>query len=304
MNIGHQKNITYLEHILKNNTLVGSFLFYGKEHLGKTTVAEWFIKKLLENENLANHPDLIRLSPPEDEKTGKKSAISVETLREVLPKLNSSPLASRHNVLLIEGAEYINEEGWNLLLKTLEEPSRSAIIILVAHNIEQIPKTVLSRVLKLQFLAVPEAELRDGLKFNKVAMEKAEPLIPLALGRPGVIIEAAGKRKVAKDETNELVEALDQSFAHRLNLFEKTSKDEMMAELDRLLLVCRDAVLLKNDCAAHLVFPALKEKTSILSARYNDSDWYTLMKKILESKDHLMHNANPRLVMESVLFSI
>lgn len=305
MIIGHQKNINYLEHILDTKALVGSFLFFGQEHLGKTTVAEWFIKKLLGRGTLENHPDFIRLTPPEDPKTGKKSAISVETLREMLPKLNSSPIVGRYNIFLIEGAEYINEEGWNLLLKTLEEPSRSAIIILVAHSIDDIPKTVLSRVLKLHFLAVPQTELAQGLAALKYKTERVKEEIPLALGRPGIIIEALAKKKSqGANLTGEMVTSLNKSLAERMLPFEKTTKDELLLELDRLLLICRDAILLEHHTADFLVFPELKEQIQNLNNRFDDEARHKLMKQILEAKDQLTHNANPRLVMEHIMFQM
>ncbi len=305
MLIGHSKNINYLEHILNTNALVGSYLFYGREHLGKTTVAEWFIKKILKTESLGNHPDFSRCLPPADEKTNKKTAISVEILREAVSKLHNTPLVADYNVLLIEEAEYINESGWNLLLKTLEEPSLSAIIILVAHSIEGIPKTVLSRVQKIHFLSVPEVDLLAGLRDAGYTGGAVDALLPIALGRPGIVIEALTLGSLSKEiGTDELLAALEQSFAHRTALFEKSSKEELAVELDRLLLVCRDAVFLKNDCADHLVFPKLKEKISRLGDRLGDEDLYLLIKKVLNAKESLSRNANPRLVMEDVLFQI
>src|SRR3989344_8603546 len=305
MIIGHQKHLDYLTQSIAAKTLVGSYLFYGKEHLGKTTVAEWFIKKILGNESLANHPDFTRLVPPEDEKTGKKLVIKVQSLREVLPKLNSSPLTSQYNALLIEDAEHVNEEGWNLLLKTLEEPSRSAIIILVAHSIVNIPKTVLSRVLKLQFLAVPQEEMVKGLETLNYKLPRISDEAPLALGRPGIIIEALSRKKnISNNLTSELITSFYSSFAERMAPFEQKSKDELLLELDRLLLICRDASLLQHHSADFLVFPELKEKIMALENHFDAEARYNLIKKILEAKRQMEYNANPRLVIENIMFSI
>ena len=303
MIIGHQKHLDYLTQSIAAKTLVGSYLFYGKEHLGKTTVAEWFIEKIIGGQAMVNHPDVTRLSPPIDLKSKKTSAIGIEALREVLPKLHNSPIAGPYNVLLIEGAEYITIEGWNLLLKTLEEPSRSAIIILVAHSIQDIPKTVLSRVLKLHFLAVPEVEMVNGLEALKYKLPRISEEIPLALGRPGIMIEALRKKKGSNDNaTNEMINGLNKSLAERLEQFEKISKNEMLLELDRLMLICRDAALLEHHTDDFLVFPELKDKIKVLNNR-SDSH-HNLIKKILEAKRQLEHNANPRLVMENIMFQI
>lgn len=304
MIIGHEKNTTYLEHLVLTNAQVSSFLFFGKEHLGKTTVAEWFIKKLLRSESLANHPDFIRVAPEIDPKTGKKSAIGVETLRETLPRLQNSPIVAPHNILLIEEAEYIQEEGWNLMLKTLEEPSRSAMIILVAHSIQDIPKTVLSRVLKLQFFTVPEKELINGLEALHFSPERIASLLPLSLGRPGALIAALeSKDETSTEETNQLLEVLERSFAERLVLMEQKSKDELREVLNTLELVCRDALLVKNECADYLVFKSLRQRITTLSNRFDNEEWQLLVKHIREAKGQLSHNANPRLVIENILFA-
>ncbi len=255
MIIGHQKNIAYLTQSIAAKTLVGSYLFYGREHLGKTTVAEWFMEKIIGGQAMVNHPDVTRLSPPVqglpsapvqglerlrlrleertpqdlerpiDEKTKKTLSIGIELLRDVLPKLRNSPIAGPYNVLLIEGAEYITLEGWNLLLKTLEEPSRSAIIILVAHSIQDIPKTVLSRVLKLQFLAVPQEEMIKCFEELKYKLPRINEEMPIALGRPGIMIEALRKKKGGNDHaTSDMIDSLSKSLAERLEQFEKYQK--------------------------------------------------------------------------------
>ncbi len=77
----------------------------------------------------------------------------------------------------------------------------------------------------------------------------------------------------------------------------------MLLELDRLALICRDAALLEHHTADFLVFPELKEQIKVLNSRFDGSS-HNLIKKILEAKQQLEQNANPRLVMESVLFSI
>jgi DNA polymerase-3 subunit gamma/tau len=45
----------------------------------------------------------------------------------------------------------ITNEGFNALLKTLEEPSESSIFILATTNLEKLPKTIVSRCLKINF---------------------------------------------------------------------------------------------------------------------------------------------------------
>ena len=64
--------------------------------------------------------------------------------------------------VIIEEAEFLNEESWNAILKTLEEPSGNAVIFISSSGISAIPKTVLSRVLSMPFYSVDDAKKQSG----------------------------------------------------------------------------------------------------------------------------------------------
>jgi len=54
-------------------------------------------------------------------------------------------------VYIIDGAESLNDASQNALLKTLEEPPKHAVIILIAASSANILPTVISRVYKINF---------------------------------------------------------------------------------------------------------------------------------------------------------
>ncbi|RZA03917.1 MAG: hypothetical protein EOP11_15810, partial [Proteobacteria bacterium] len=62
-----------------------------------------------------NHPDFIRLTP-------ENELINVEAVRSLPKALSFPPLELGRRVVLIEGAQGLNVQASNALLKILEEP--------------------------------------------------------------------------------------------------------------------------------------------------------------------------------------
>jgi DNA polymerase-3 subunit gamma/tau len=67
-------------------------------------------------------------------------------------------------VFIIDEAHMITTEGFNALLKTLEEPPKSTIFILATTNLEKLPKTIVSRCLKINFGKAKIVDINSMLK--------------------------------------------------------------------------------------------------------------------------------------------
>ena len=160
-----------------------AFLMYGRAGIGKYDFAMQFSKALLCHHvrtdghacgecpscrwfNDESHPDFRLLSPEqessgEDEsvsakKTKKKTQISVAQIRELSDFLGlSSHQTQGLRVILIHPAEALNLASANALLKMLEEPAPGVIFILVAHQVQRLLPTILSRCHKIS-MPVPE----------------------------------------------------------------------------------------------------------------------------------------------------
>jgi DNA polymerase-3 subunit delta' len=92
------------------------------------------------------HPNLLCVSP---EKEGQ--AIKVDQIREVMDFANQSSLQGEYRIVIIHPADAMNISAANALLKTLEEPSSGAIIVLVSDQSERMPATILSRCQRVIF---------------------------------------------------------------------------------------------------------------------------------------------------------
>ena len=191
--IGHAVIIRLLESWLDNPA--PGYLFHGPAHLGKTTLAERFVAKLLAQSidyslptthyQLQIHPDLILLTPEEG-----KNIIAVDAVRDARLRLYSKPFVALRQVMFVPCAEALNTEGLNALLKVLEEPPAAAVFVLVAENPEHLPATVRSRLMQINFNPVSQAELVAGLEARGLSQEQALERAQQSRGRPGLALEA------------------------------------------------------------------------------------------------------------------
>ncbi|MEK7617150.1 MAG: hypothetical protein AAB414_03780 [Patescibacteria group bacterium] len=103
------------------------------------------IQKILKESNLStNHPDLLYF--PYDSKLGIAEA------RKIKEHFSLKPYSAKGRAVVLEDASLLTHEAQNALLKTLEEPPESAILILAAPSDVKLLPTILSRcqVIRLQ----------------------------------------------------------------------------------------------------------------------------------------------------------
>lgn len=76
----------------------------------------------------------------------EEDPLSISTVRQTQRKIALSPFLSKNQAVIFFRADNASIEAQNALLKTLEEPSSSSILVLIAKNILNILPTITSRV--------------------------------------------------------------------------------------------------------------------------------------------------------------
>ena len=154
---------------IKNN-LPSRILLTGQEGIGKTTFAFHLINYLLsKNEvkkynkdlNIVNnesnsftlinnlsHPNLFLVA-----KDDTKKNIDIDQIRRMINFLNKSSFDNQKKIILIDGAENLNINSSNALLKSLEESSNQNLFILTQNINKNLLDTIKSRCItfKLNF---------------------------------------------------------------------------------------------------------------------------------------------------------
>jgi len=181
---------------LASGNLPHALLFTGAEGIGKAQLAEVLIHRLLclspQADGTAcgqcqgcgllaagSHPDVMRVEPAE---TGK--AIPVDVIREVGNFLALKGQYSGRQIVLVNPAEAMNRFAANSLLKTLEEPSADALLILISSKPSLLLPTIRSRCQQLPFPRPDTALAREWLAGQGVATGDADTLLALTDGAP------------------------------------------------------------------------------------------------------------------------
>lgn len=158
-----------------------AYLLHGPPGVGKRDLALLFAAELLGERarvERRSHPDLYVLEPLGDQ-------IRIDDIRELRRDLHMRPFEADRRVYLVFGADTMNEDAADALLKDLEEPPPYAVIVLVASDLGPLPETILSRCQLVPFRRLSEHAVRDALRSRapQLADEELTTLARVAAGR-------------------------------------------------------------------------------------------------------------------------
>lgn len=170
------------------------------------------------------HADLAYLGPDgsEDESRSARGDIPVDDVRRLSHFFSLTAAEGGWRVALIDGAQRMNDNAQNALLKLLEEPPRRALLLLTADRPGRLLATVRSRCRKLPLRPLSDSEVAAvlGLVAPQIPADQQRDLARLADGSPGraVALAEEGGMAVYADLIAQLghLPALDLAKAHAL----------------------------------------------------------------------------------------
>jgi len=216
---GHDRVVEQFRAALVRCRLASTFLFVGPAGVGRRMFALKLAQALLCQKRPAEaldpcgacaacsqvvartHPDLEVITKPPG-----KSFIPVDLFlgdkehrgrTGLCHDLSLKPLLGGRKIAIIDDADYLNQEGANCLLKTLEEPPPSSVLILIATSasrqlptirsrcqivrFEPLATEVVARLLIEQGLAGDEVRTREIAAASEGSLERAAQLADDAL---------------------------------------------------------------------------------------------------------------------------
>lgn len=159
--------------ILAGKSLPHAFLFVGQKGTGKTSTARIFAKAVncLSNKfaykegsvepcNICeNCLSIDKSSFPDVVEMDAASNRGINEVKNLIKESSFLPIAGKFRIFIIDEAHMITSDGFNALLKTLEEPPSTVIFILATTNLEKVPKTIVSRCIPVTFGKAKKAEI-------------------------------------------------------------------------------------------------------------------------------------------------
>ena len=122
-----------------------------------------------------------------------RSEIVVDDTRAVASFLRLTPAEGRWRVVIVDGADMMNRNAANALLKILEEPPQRAVLLLVSDNPGRLLPTIRSRCRILALKPLPDAVVIEALQRYRPDLGAGDRtlLVQLAEGSIGRALELA-----------------------------------------------------------------------------------------------------------------
>ncbi|MEU5975555.1 DNA polymerase III subunit gamma and tau [Streptomyces sp. NPDC047315] len=191
--IGQEHVTDPLQQALRNNRVNHAYLFSGPRGCGKTTSARILARCLNCEQGPTPTPcgecqscrDLARNGPGSIDviEIDAASHGGVDDARDLREKAFFGPASSRYKIYIIDEAHMVTPQGFNALLKVVEEPPEHLKFIFATTEPEKVIGTIRSRTHHYPFRLVPPGTLRDYLAevCGREAIPVADGVLPLVV---------------------------------------------------------------------------------------------------------------------------
>jgi DNA polymerase III subunit gamma/tau len=165
----------------------------------------------------------------------------VDDMRQINEAVRYAPVSARSKVYILDEVHMVTSQGFNALLKTLEEPPPHAKFVFATTEIRKVPVTVLSRCQRFDLRRVDAAVLVKHL--TSIAKQEAIKVEPEALA----LIARASEGSV-----RDSLSLLDQAIAHAAGPVRAEDVRQMLGLADRTRTIDLFEAVMKGDAAAAL----------------------------------------------------
>ena len=237
--------------------------------------------------------------------------IRTEQMRQVQNEVYARPTEGRFRVVMIDGAERMNAESGNRLLKVLEEPPSYACFVLLTTNAAGVLPTIVSRCQIVHFSPLPPEEVAAVVQEKAgIGVEEAHLFASLAGGSVGAALAMAaqpgggpapGRGPAPPAPPGGDGRRRPAGTGRRLG---KGEGPPGGAAGDGALWL-RDALLLAREAPERLVVNGTGSRTrSRIAHRYGGEGLMAMLESVAAARGALLRNANTRLVLDVLLLDL
>ena len=251
----------------------------------------------------------------------KSRRIVIEQIRDLEHALQMRAANGRRKVAIIFDADRLQPQAANAFLKTLEEPPKDSLLLLLSALPEALPETILSRCISIQLAP-------NGQHQNKDEEEKLVKLLQQASREQSWTIQFAYRlaqefqrllrivREEIKRETDEALEQEEKRYKNSTDGLWLEEREQYYKALAESLYLQRRAglietlfawwtdVLRSSNGVAQRNLPRAREQTAALAARFSTAEILRRIRRLEELRDHLSRNIQETLAVEVAFLTI
>jgi DNA polymerase-3 subunit delta' len=315
--VGHETAVEMLRRDIANGRVAHAYLFTGANGIGKRTLALQMARAVnCENPPAPGepcgecracrliaaekHPDLFLLRPE-----GPGARILVDEARAVVHAVMLKPTEAARRIALLADFHRALPNAANALLKTIEEPPPSTILLLTAESADELLPTITSRCRVVPLRPLRESVIVKALQERwKIPLERAEVLARLSGGRLGWIVD---QEPWAETETNRKIQfgvwmgILEGTRAARFSLAQKAAEDreELRSALYAWESFGHDLLLRSLSKESELTNIDFLPQLNALGARINPRQARRFLAALRRAEEQIDRNANVKLALEA-----
>jgi DNA polymerase-3 subunit delta' len=304
----------------EQNRLAHAYLFSGPPGSGKQRLAAELaslVNGTPSSDVFSARARDIFVAQPES----KSRRIVIEQIRDLEHALQMRASYGRRKVAIVSDADRLQPQAANAFLKTLEEPPKDSLLLLLSALPEALPETILSRC-----IAIPLAP--DGQPKNKTEEEKLVKLLQQAAREQSWSIQYAFRlaqefqrllraiREQIKSETDQALrqeetrykDSTDGAWLEEREEYYKALTEsfylQRRAGLIETLFAWWSDVLRSSNRVERRNLPNAGKETGELASRFTTAEILRRIQRLEELRDHLSRNIQEALAIEVAFLAI
>lgn len=302
--IGHEKQKSLLESLVKKQQYANAYAFVGLPGIGKKQLALALTRaancqsgaqgqafccdsctSCLKIEK-GNHPDIHILKPNE-----KTNTIKIEDVRELQHQLAYAPYEAKHRFFIIDDAHCLTTSAANALLKSLEEPAPHTSFILITPSAKKLLPTVISRCQKVSFSPLNTTEIEKFIQGNGLLARLAQGSIGRALNLADTLLSPQKRKNLLQNlNSSQSLEWAGSITSEDLNFLKTWYRDLYVYKTSKKV----------DDVVNFDLEDLLRDETKSLS----EDQLIRKQEIVIEAENRLESNANRELTCEWLVLSL
>lgn len=310
----------FLRRAYEQNRLAHAYLITGPPGSGKEALAAEvasLVNGTPAKEVFSTKAREIFIAGPES----KSRRIVTAQIRALEHALQMRAANGRCKVAIISDADRLQSEAANAFLKTLEEPPKDSLLLLLSALPEALPETILSRCIAIALAS--EAQVH-----GKAEEEKLVKLLQQAARQTAWSVRSAYRlaqefqhllravREKVKFETDEAFkreqtrykDATDGAWLEEREEYYKALTESLYlqrrAALVETLFAWWTDVLRASNGVAQRDIPVARQETAPLARRFSTAEILRRIRSLEELRDHLGRNIHEALAIEVAFLTI